>query len=59
MRFWGKIFGTKKDYYIAEGIIDNSLRLTVSETAENYGVGCNRLTFWASNESNILYKLLY
>jgi len=23
LRLWGKILGSKKDYYVAEGIIDN------------------------------------
>ena len=25
LRFWGKVFGTQKDYYVAEGIADSVL----------------------------------
>ena len=56
MRLWGKILTTTKDYYIAEGIIDTTYRENTSATAEKIGTGCNKLTFWVTNNGKFLIK---
>jgi len=50
LRFWGKIFGSQKDYFIAEGYLNHSYSdETPSADVEPHGVGTNRLTFWVAN----------
>ena len=50
LRFWGKILGTQKDYYVAEGRLDHSYSdETPSRKTEAHGVGTNRFTFWVTN----------
>jgi radial spoke head protein 4A len=51
IRFWGKIQGIEKDYYIAEGTLeageggDESL----PEGFEERGTGVNKFVYWACN----------
>lgn len=54
MRFWGKLLTTSKDYYIAEGLIDQSNRMTRDKFSELPGKGCNQVVFWVTNESSFL-----
>ena len=50
LRFWGKILGTKSDYYVCEGLLSNQNFYTKpSKDAEPFGVGVNRLTFWVAS----------
>jgi len=51
LRFWGKIFGTENDYWIAEGLLNHeNSDDPVSPEIERHGEGCNRLTFWVTND---------
>lgn len=55
MRFWGKIRGTNKDYYILEGTLDKVEEVegdegaAQTEVAEARGVGINKFVYWATN----------
>jgi len=50
LRFWGKILGTQADYYVAEGLLDNEYSDDIpTPDTEPPGTGCNRLTFWVTN----------
>jgi len=50
LRFWGKILGTKKDYWVAEGLLDHKFSDEPSSPeTERHGTGCNRLTYWVCN----------
>lgn len=52
LRFWGKIFGSEKDYYVAEGILDHRFSdEAAGPDVEPHGVGANRLTFWVTNSA--------
>ena len=65
-RFWGKIFGTKEDYYVAEGVADsvpfNGGREDTPADMEARGTGVNEYVYWvcncpASNEWKVLPDL--
>ena len=49
MRFFGKILCTKKDYWIAEGIIVGKEEEIRNPAQEVRGKGANELVFWATN----------
>lgn len=54
MRFWGKIKGTEKDYYIAEGTLDageggEGGEGEPVEGFEDRGTGVNKFVYWACN----------
>jgi hypothetical protein len=54
MRLWGKIIGTEKDYYIAEGVVEgggdaNEDGAEPAEGMESRGTGVNRYVYWACN----------
>jgi len=50
LRFWGKILGTERDYYVAEGKLNHSYSDEApSKDVEPHGTGVNRLTFWVTN----------
>jgi len=52
LRFWGKIYGTKSDYYIAEGKGGTEIDIeTMPEDFEAKGnPGVNNLTYWATSD---------
>lgn len=53
IRFWGKIYGVKADYYIAEGSGGNAAEEGEEEPPEDMerkGVGINTLTYWATTD---------
>lgn len=59
LRFWGKIFGTQADYYVAEGRVSDEFADAIPDkTYEPAGVGVNRMTYWVTN-SGILFTLVY
>jgi radial spoke head protein 4/6 len=50
LRFWGKIHGTEKDYYIAEGVAE--AQATEEEKpadSEPRGTGANEFAYWVCN----------
>jgi len=50
IRFWGKIKGTEKDYYIAEGVLGAPEGQEEQEEAiEERGTGVNKFVYWACN----------
>jgi len=52
MRLWGKIIGTEKDYFIAEGYIDGGEVEEGTEQVEGMeprGSGVNKNVYWACN----------
>ena len=51
-RLWGKIRGTEKDYFIAEGALEAGEAAEGEEGAEPIearGVGVNKNVYWATN----------
>jgi radial spoke head protein 4A len=51
LRFWGKIYGTGADYYIAEGIGGTEEELEeFPEDFERKGAGVNTYTYWATSD---------
>ena len=52
LRFWGKIHGTERDYYIAEGkaeVQDEEGQDQLPADAEQKGSGVNENIYWACN----------
>lgn len=49
IRFWGKILGSEKDYYIAEGVTSNLNNDEFPREVEPKGTGINKLTFWVTD----------
>jgi radial spoke head protein 4A len=53
VRFWGKIFGTKKDYYIIEADVELENQEEIQENHEpRKEVGVNKKTYFVTNDSN-------
>jgi radial spoke head protein 4/6 len=52
LRFWGKILGSKHDYFIAEGILGEAEELELPPNYEPRGQGVNKYVYWATD--NIL-----
>lgn len=53
IRFWGKIYGTEKDYYIAEGFIAGGEEEDAEKPKgfEERGSGANEFVYWVTNDS--------
>lgn len=56
MKFWGKIHGTKQDYYIAEGVLEGEDEAPEGEEEaekpkdfEPRGTGVNKFTYWVTH----------
>jgi hypothetical protein len=51
LRLWGKIRGTQKDYYIAEGVLEAGGEDDGEKPAnfEPRGTGVNQYVYWATN----------
>ena len=52
IKLWGKIKGSKADYFIAEGVAEPAGEEeggTAPEDMEPKGTGVNKLTYWATN----------
>ena len=51
LRLWGKIIGSQKDYYIAEGEADGGEEPEdLPAEVERRGNGANILTHWVTND---------
>ena len=58
VRLWGKIRGTVKDYYIAEGTFDGNQGDDEKPAEfEARGTGVNKFVYWATN--NAIDELFY
>ena len=56
MRLWGKIRGTEKDYYVAEGKVEAADDGAggdppLAEDAEARGTGVNVYVYWVTNNA--------
>mmetsp|Transcript_13608 Transcript_13608/g.15256 ORF Transcript_13608/g.15256 Transcript_13608/m.15256 type:complete len:391 (+) Transcript_13608:311-1483(+) len=54
LRFWGKIYGTERDYYVAEGFIAASGDEEEGEKPKGFeerGSGVNEFVYWVANDS--------
>ncbi|CAI2368089.1 unnamed protein product [Moneuplotes crassus] len=55
VRFWGKIYGTQKDYYIAEGVKDAEEEGEGDEEKptdfEPRGTGVNQFCYWVAHDA--------
>ena len=49
LRFWGKIYGSEKDYYIAMGTTTKKYKDDISPEWEPRGKGVNQYTFWVTH----------
>ena len=48
VRLWGKILGSKQDYFIAEGVSDDlGEQPEMPPNVEAKGTGVNKLGYWA------------
>lgn len=51
MRLWGKVIGSQKDYWVAEGQADSAVEDgELPWNAEARGSGINRLNYWVTND---------
>ena len=50
--FSGKVFGTKKDYWVASGILNEPEEPNIDPSIERRGQGANQIVFWVTD--NIL-----
>ena len=53
LRFWGKIYGSEKDYYVVEGDLNKSEEPVRNAQQEQRGDGCNRHVYWVTD--NVLH----
>jgi radial spoke head protein 4A len=49
VRFVGKMYGTKQDYWICSGFMAGADELTVPRTQEARGTGANSLVYWVTD----------
>jgi radial spoke head protein 4A len=49
MRLWGKIRGSEKDYYVAEGKLDAPGDAESGDLEEGRGTGVNKMVYWVTN----------
>ncbi len=49
LRFWGKIYGTQKDYWITEGQLDSQEEDKGHYLTEKRGEGVNRWVYWVTD----------
>jgi hypothetical protein len=49
LRFWGKIFTRKQDYYVVQGISLKKNKTDVKDNVEKAGVGINEITYWVTH----------
>ena len=49
LRFWGKILGTDKDYFVVEGELNRSEEQPSDYSQEPRGEGCNRYVYWVTS----------
>jgi hypothetical protein len=60
VRLWGKIQGSEKDYFIAEGVYDKGEDDGVERAAdfETHGSGVNKNFYWACNSPLGFWEIL-
>jgi hypothetical protein len=50
LRFWGKIYATKSDYYVACGKVDRKVPDEIEDDVEPRGKGVNEITYWVTDD---------
>jgi radial spoke head protein 4/6 len=50
LRFWGKIYGSKKDYWVVEGVLDVPEEDKRDYFQEKRGEGVNKLVYWVTDD---------
>lgn len=49
LRFWGKILGIQKDYWIIEGVLDGAEEESSHWSQEKRGEGVNKHVYWVND----------
>lgn len=49
MRLWGRIYGTQKDYYVAEGEKESAAAGDLPPDVEPRGTGVNKYAYWVTD----------
>jgi radial spoke head protein 4/6 len=49
LRFWGKIYGVQKDYWVIEGVLDQAEEERSHWAIERRGEGVNKLVYWVND----------
>jgi hypothetical protein len=49
LRFWGKIYGSKRDYWITEGVLPIAEEDKFEYFQEKRGEGVNKLVYWVTD----------
>jgi hypothetical protein len=49
LRFWGKIYGSQKDYLIVEGVLESQEEEKNDITMEKRGEGVNKWVYWVTD----------
>ena len=50
LKFWGKIFCSDLEYFIAEATLRHNVVDAVKDNWESAGTGINALSFWVTND---------
>lgn len=53
LRFWGKVYGSQKDYYVVEGDLSKKEEPSRDAQQEVRGEGANRHVYWVTD--NVLH----
>ncbi len=48
LRFWGKLFGVSRDYWVIEGVLENAEEAAGHWSQEKRGDGVNKLVYWVN-----------
>ena len=48
MRFWGKIYGSQRDYWIVEGVLETQEEERDHYSQEKRGEGVNKVVYWVT-----------
>jgi Radial spokehead-like protein len=51
LRFWGKLYGTQKDYWVVEGQLDSQEEEKEHYYSEKRGEGVNRWVYWVTDNT--------
>ena len=49
LRFWGKLYGTQKDYWVVEGKLEQAEEQRPDKVIEQRGQGVNKFVYWVTD----------
>jgi len=49
LRFWGKILGIQRDYWVIEGVLESAEEDRQHWSQERRGEGVNKLVYWVND----------